>query len=36
MLQSLTVIEEQLEEIVNLDEVILELVQKTQNLPNLT
>jgi len=36
MLQSLTVIEEQLEEIVNLDEVILELVQKTQNPPNLT
>ncbi len=29
-------IKEQLEEIVNLDEVILELVQKTQSLPNLT
>jgi hypothetical protein len=35
MLQSPTVIEEQLEEIVNIDEIIPKLVQETQSLPNL-
>ncbi len=35
MLQSPTMIEELLEEIVNLNEVIPKLVQETQNLPNL-
>jgi hypothetical protein len=36
MLWNLTMIEEQLEEIVNLDEVTLELIQETHNPPNLT
>ncbi len=36
MPQNLTMIEEQLEETVNLDEVTLELVQETHNPPNVT
>jgi len=35
MPQSPTMIEEMLEEFVNLNEVILELMQETQSLPNL-